>query len=68
MREDNLTARQHAEKRDALHRAEPAVRSYEPDLRYQTKEFTRLPKSALMAMPNHLGDGIMKRSLEKRRG
>ncbi len=67
MREDNQTARQHAEKQSALHKAMPALRHYEPDLHYQTKDFTRAPKSGLMSMPNHLGDGIVMRSLEKRR-
>ncbi len=67
MREDNLTAIQHAQKAQALHSAMPALREYEPDLRYQTKDFTRQAKSGLMARPNHLGDGIVIHNLEKRR-
>lgn len=67
MNVENETSGQLAQKRRALANAMP-LPAYEPDLRYQGKEFTREAKSGLMAMPNHLGDGIVRRSLEKRRG
>ena len=54
----NDTRAQEQEKRMALAKAMP-VPKYEPDLRYQTKEFARAPKSGLLARPNHLGDGIV---------
>lgn len=37
------------------------VPNMEPDARYMTKEFARMPKSGLMARPNHLGDGIVQK-------
>lgn len=65
MNVNNDTDVQRSKKREALSKALP-LPPYEPDLRYQTKDFTRSGKSGLMARPNHLGDGIVVRSLEKR--
>lgn len=57
MNELNDTRAQMAEKHRALNKALP-VPDYEPDLHYQRKEFTRMPKSGVMAKPNHLGRGL----------
>lgn len=57
MNELNDTRAQMAEKHRALNNALP-VPDYEPDLVYQRKEFTRMPKSGVMAKPNHLGRGL----------
>ncbi len=57
MRPENETAAQMAQKQRALNAALP-VPNMEPALAYQTKEFTRRPKSGILAGPNHLGEGL----------
>ena len=60
MHEYNETAKQIAEKQDALRRSMPNP-NYEPDLVYQDKAFARRPKTGLHAMPNHMGKGLEER-------
>ena len=54
---ENQTMAQMRAKREALARALP-LPNMEPDLAYQTKEFTRKAKSGILARPNHLGDSL----------
>ena len=57
MHQENETAKQIAEKHDALRRSMPNP-DYEPDLRHQGPVFKRAAKTGLHAQPNHLGKGL----------